>query len=74
MRELRFRRFVWFRFGAMVAMGGEWIDVARRLAEVERELGRPLTGDELAAATMGALGTLRITVAGEEADCAPTSP
>jgi hypothetical protein len=68
MRELRFRRFVWFRFGGMVAMGGGWIDVARRLAEVERELGRPLTGDELAAATMGALGTLRTVVVGEGAD------
>ncbi len=68
MRERGFRRFVWFRFGGMVAMGGGWIDVARRLAEVERELGRPLTGDELAAATMGALGTLRTVVVGEGAD------
>jgi hypothetical protein len=70
MRELRFRRFVWFRFGSLLAMGGEWIDVARRLAEIERELGRPLTGDELAASTMAVLGTLRTTVAGEEPDCA----
>lgn len=70
MRELRFRRFVWFRFGALLAMGGEWIDVARRLAEIERELGRPLTGDELGAATMAVLGTLRTTVAGEVAGCA----
>ncbi len=65
MRELRFRRYVWFRFGTMLAMGGEWIDVARRLAEVERELGRPLTGDELGAVTMAVLGTLRTTVVGE---------
>jgi len=63
MRELRFRRFVWVRYGSMLAMGGKWIDVARRLAEIERELGRPLTGDELAGATMGVLGTLRTTVA-----------
>ncbi len=70
MRELRFRRFVWFRFGALLAMGGEWVNVARRLAEIERELGRPLTGDELAASTMAVLGTLRTTVAGEEAGCA----
>jgi hypothetical protein len=70
MRELRFRRFVWFRFGTLLAIGGEWIDVARRLAEIERELGRPLTGDELGACTMAVLGTLRTTVAGEEAGCA----
>jgi hypothetical protein len=68
MRELRFRRFVWVRFGSMLALGGKWIDVARRLAEIERELGRPLTGDELASVTMGVLGTLRTTFAGEAGD------
>jgi len=74
MRELRFRRFVWVRFGTLLAMGGEWVDVARRLAEVERELGRPLTGDELGACTMAVLGTLRTTVAGSEVgDAAATA-
>jgi hypothetical protein len=74
MRELRFRRFVWVRFGTLLAMGGEWVDVARRLAEVEQELGRPLTGDELGAVTMAVLGTLRTTSVGEEGErAAPTA-
>lgn len=47
MRELRFRRFVWARWGTFLRLGGEWIDVARRLAELERERGEPLTGDEV---------------------------
>jgi hypothetical protein len=48
MRELRFRRFIWARYGTLLAMGGKWIDVARMLANLERDLGRPLTGDEVA--------------------------
>lgn len=48
MRELRFRRFIWARYGTLLAIGGEWVDVARRLAELEREHGRPLTGEEVA--------------------------
>ncbi len=48
MRELRFRRFVWVRYGHMIALGGHWIDIGRKLAEVERDRGAPLTGDEVA--------------------------
>jgi hypothetical protein len=47
MRELRFRRFVWVRYGGLVRAGGEWIGIARRLAEIERDRGAPLTGDEV---------------------------
>jgi hypothetical protein len=54
MREMRFRRFVWARYGHLIAQGGGWVDVARVLAETERELGRPLTGEELSSAMLGA--------------------
>jgi len=47
MRELRFRRFVWARYKSFVLLGGKWIDVGRRLAELERDLGRELTTEEL---------------------------
>ena len=48
MRELRFRRYVWARFGMFAAAGGEWIDVARALAEIEQERGDgDLTADEI---------------------------
>jgi hypothetical protein len=47
MRELRFRRFVWMRYGGMVALGGGWVNVARWLAELERDRGRQLSSEEL---------------------------
>jgi hypothetical protein len=40
MRELRFRRFVWARWGAVARAGH--IELARTLAQMERELGRDL--------------------------------
>jgi hypothetical protein len=48
MRELRFRRYVWVRFRGFAAAGGVWVDVARYLAEVERDRGVQLTGEEVA--------------------------
>jgi hypothetical protein len=33
MRELRFRRFLWVRFPDLLDLGGDWIAIARRLAE-----------------------------------------
>jgi hypothetical protein len=47
MRELRFRRFVFARYGTILNLGGQWVHVARRLAELERDRGRPLTGEEM---------------------------
>lgn len=38
MRELRFRRFVWARYGWMLTMGGDWVGAARHLAETERAM------------------------------------
>jgi hypothetical protein len=49
MRELRFRRYVWVNWGTLVRMGGEWVDVARRLAELQRANG----GNELTAEELG---------------------
>lgn len=49
MRELRFRRYVWMRFGSFVALGGVWVNVARRLAELERDTGTELTGEQIGA-------------------------
>lgn len=48
MRELRFRRFVWARYSHFLKVGGKWIDVARALAEIERERGSEVTSEELA--------------------------
>jgi hypothetical protein len=48
MRELRFRRYVWVRFRGFAAAGGVWVDVARYLAEIERDRGIQLMGEEVA--------------------------
>lgn len=47
MRELRFRRYVWVAYRQFATLGGDWIVLARRLAEVDRDRGRPLTGAEV---------------------------
>jgi hypothetical protein len=44
MRELRFRRFVWVRYGGLVSSG--YPGVARRLVKAEAERGRELTSAE----------------------------
>jgi hypothetical protein len=49
MRELRFRRFVWARYGWLIRAGAP--ELARRLAERERVIGGPLEGDEVDRAT-----------------------
>lgn len=49
MRELRFRRYIWVRYRGFAALGGVWMQVARYLAEIERDRGEVLTGDEVAA-------------------------
>ena len=49
MRELRFRRYVWMRYSLLMKAGGKWVDVARALAELERERGSELTTDEMSA-------------------------
>lgn len=46
MRELRFRRFVWARYGWLASVGGDLVDAARNLAEIERALGAELDRDE----------------------------
>jgi hypothetical protein len=47
MRELRFRRYVWMAQRQFAVLGGDWMVLARWLAEIDRERGRPLTGAEL---------------------------
>lgn len=47
MRELRFRRYVWMAYHEFAVLGGDWMVLARWLAEVDRDRGRPLTGAEI---------------------------
>jgi hypothetical protein len=49
MRELRFRRYVWARFGGFVVAGGVWVEVGRYLAEIERDRGVQLSWGDVSA-------------------------
>lgn len=45
MRELRFRRFVWARYGWLIRAGHDLMEPARYLAELERAIGVELPRD-----------------------------
>lgn len=73
MRELRFRRFVWVRYQRLGERLPGWAPLARTLTELERDRGRPLTGDEVVA-IIGNDWVLRIVIEiGAFSDCAADS-